>query len=287
MKERWLLNLILIGMVAALTLLVIFKPGKNDDAQNIALTELKTETIDHIRIQHGAAEVIVLQKTDDSWHLSQPLKARANHYKAESLARLAESRSQTRFEAKPGELGKYGLDKPQTTVWLNQQEIRFGDLHPLNNALYVSHQDAVYLIPAHYFASANGPYTDFINTRLLEESVKPVAIKLPGFSLTLVDGVWRREPRDEKLSADLVNTFIEEWRHAQALSVGHYGDGKILQTITMSLVDNKQEQDKATRTLELGILAYKPEFILYRKDEGLEYRFTEDTGTRLMTLKSD
>jgi len=39
-----------------------------------------------------------------------------------------------------------------------------------------------------------------------------------------------------------------------------------------------------TEKLVLGVLAYKPDFVLYRRDENLEYHFTEDTGKRLLTI---
>jgi hypothetical protein len=39
--------------------------------------------------------------------------------------------------------------------------------------------------------------------------------------------------------------------------------------------------------LELGILSYKPDFVLYREDENLEYRFTEDTGKRLLDINAE
>ena len=38
--------------------------------------------------------------------------------------------------------------------------------------------------------------------------------------------------------------------------------------------------------LSLGILAYKPDFVLYRPDENLEYHFTEATGKRLLNLNA-
>jgi hypothetical protein len=41
------------------------------------------------------------------------------------------------------------------------------------------------------------------------------------------------------------------------------------------------------RIIEFGVLAHKPEFVLYRKDENLEYSFPEETGTRLLRLKPE
>jgi hypothetical protein len=45
-------------------------------------------------------------------------------------------------------------------------------------------------------------------------------------------------------------------------------------------------RDDKTEKLVLGILAYKPDFVLYRRDENLEYHFTDDTGKRLLNISS-
>ena len=42
-----------------------------------------------------------------------------------------------------------------------------------------------------------------------------------------------------------------------------------------------------SNVIKLGVISYKPEFVLYRPDEKLEYRFSEDTGKRLLQLKPD
>jgi hypothetical protein len=49
--------------------------------------------------------------------------------------------------------------------------------------------------------------------------------------------------------------------------------------VILTLADGDRQ-----RVIEFGVLAYKPEFILVRKDEKLEYSFPEETGLRLMQL---
>jgi len=120
------------------------------------------------------------------------------------------------------------------------------------------------------------------HTRLLEDGRKPVNLKLPDFTLTLKDGTWRRQPKDEKLATDSINRFVDEWRHARALTVDRYSGKRVHEWIKMGFArDGKQE------VLRIGILAYKPDFILYRKDEGLEYHFPEDTGKRLLKIHEE
>ena len=137
------------------------------------------------------------------------------------------------------------------------------------------------LIPSHHVAVALYPYGNFIDSRLIEEELKPVAIRLPGFTLTLKDGAWQKTPRDEKLTTDRIHDFVAEWRNARALSVERYGGKPALKRVIFTLTKNGK-----TENLVLGILAYEPDFILYRPDEGLEYHFPEEIGKRLLRLSA-
>jgi hypothetical protein len=75
---------------------------------------------------------------------------------------------------------------------------------------------------------------------------------------------------------------VASWQNASALRVDRYSGGDEIGKIALtSLRDNKEVK------LHLGILAYKPEFILLRQDENLQYHFTEQTGVHLLNLKPD
>ena len=75
---------------------------------------------------------------------------------------------------------------------------------------------------------------------------------------------------------------MDEWRHARALSVEPYTGKPVRERVTITIID-----DGKTRLLEFGVLARKPEFVVVRKDENLEYHFPEDIGARLMQLKTE
>lgn len=283
MKNRWLLNVGLALLIGALVLVNIYQPGKKPEPEGKPLTALAAPDVQRIRLLRPKQPLLVLEKTGDAWRMTAPRTARANEVRVNELVQLAGTLVSTRFPAVPTELGKYGLDNPLATVFLNDQEIRFGAMHPLESQLYVWHDGQVALIPATTLHAASAPLNDFLNTGLLEDKTKPLAFRLPGFSLKQNgQGAWVRTPELKELGSDAINRFVDEWRFARALSVAPYSGKPVKERITLTLADG----DKP-RTLQLGVLAREPEFVVYRQDEGLEYHFPADIGARLMQIKPD
>ncbi|MHB1143029.1 MAG: DUF4340 domain-containing protein [Sulfuricaulis sp.] len=279
LRQRWLLNAGLLVVIGLLAWLVLHRSSQEKDIAGPPLTTLAAETISQLRIERPDHAAIALEKTGTQWTLTAPVRARANPFNVESLLRILTAPGETRFPAGGQDLAKFGLDRPRSRVHYGDTEIAFGSLHPLNNRIYVLHGNEIVLIPAHYLASAIYLYTNFIDSRLFEEQRKITAIKLPDFTLTQQDGAWRKQPPDKQLTSDRLNGFAAEWQNARALGVEKYSGREILDRIEISSV-----RDNKTEKLVLGILAYKPDFVLYRRDENLEYHFTEDTGKRLLSI---
>lgn len=283
MKNRWLLNIGLALLIAALVLVNVYQPGKKQEQEGTPLTLLAPQDLRQIRLVRPQQTPVVLEKIGETWRMNAPRSARANEVRVNELAQLAGNRVKVRFPATATELAKYGLDNPLVTVFLNDREIRFGGMHPLESQIYVWHDGQVALVPAAALRTASAPVNDFLSTSLLEDKTKPVAFHLPGFSLKQNEqGAWVRTPELKELGSDAVNRFVDEWRFARALSVAPYSGKPVKERVTLNLADG----DK-TRILELGVLAREPEFIVYRKDEGLEYHFPADIGARLMQIKPE
>ena len=271
------------ALVGALVLLAIYKPGAKQEQQGAPLTSLASQDIQRIRLLRPKQPQMVLEKNGEAWRLTAPLTARANDTRVSELVQLTTTRVPTRFPAGPSELGKFGLDNPLATLFLNEAEIRFGGMHPLENQLYVWHDGQVLLIPVAALRVASAPLNDFLNAGLLEEKTKPLAFRFPTFGLKQNEqGAWMRTPEMKELASDAINRFVDEWRYARALSVAPYSGKPIKERVTITVADG----DKS-RVVELGVLALEPEFIVYRKDENLQYHFATDIGTRLMQIKPE
>lgn len=285
MLARWLLNL---GLVALVALLAVFALNKrNTDEDQVLLTAIEPDNIQTVRLQHGDDEPIVIGQQLDKWMLLAPEPARANQFKIRNLLRLAAAASERQFAANTDSLDKYGLDKPVARLWLDDQVIHIGARHPFKNSQYVLHKDAVHLISAHFFDSSAYDYVDLISPRLFADHRRPVTLELPQLRLRRDNGTWTIEPEDESLTADRINDFIEQWRNVRALTVARYTGRPVVDRVRVRFAEDEGVTNQTRDKLELGILSYKPDFVLYREDENLEYRFTEDTGERLLNIKSE
>jgi hypothetical protein len=283
LKKRWWLNLALVALLGGLALVAVLEPGKKAPERAPKLTTLAPDAITRARIERPGQEPIVLEKTAGGWRLEAPLAARANGFNVENLLRVASADVDATIPDGEQALAQFGLDRPRARLWLDGEELAFGALHPLKNQVYVRYRSQVYLIAGHLFGPAGYDYRRYLAPRLLEEDRKPLRFKLPGFTLALKDGSWQREPADPQLTGDRINDFVREWQHASALDVDRYAGRPPVAHVDIAFA---ADGDK-TQTLRLGILAYKPELVLYRRDEGLEYRFPEETGKRLLTLAAE
>jgi hypothetical protein len=281
MRNRWLLNLALLLLVAGLAVFVTLRTPDRT-ASGPALTALSAADIAHLRLEKTGQEPIVLERRDDQWWMRAPVCARANRFHVDGLLRLISAPSELRLTSTPEELTKYGLDRPTARVGLDQEQILVGALHPFKNQHYVLYRGEVHLIASHRLSAVFQSYSGFIDSRLLAEGLQPAAFRLPGFAVTLRDGSWRREPPDETLASDRINNFVAEWLHARALAVERASQRPALDRIQIV-----HAVDGVPKTVTFEILGYQPEFVLRRKDQGLEYHFPEETGVRLLHLSSE
>ena len=286
-RKRWLLNLSLALFIIALALLVKYQPGVRGPQEGPPLTNLAADQIERIRIARLGQPEIILAKNAQDWRLIAPLRARADRFRIDGLLHLAGTRTEGGFPAQASDLAKYGLDKPAAKIWLDNAEIAFGGSHSLNDLQYVLYNGQIHLIPNASFRSIPAELTGFFSSRLLEEKYKLVGLKLPKLSLTLKDGSWKVEPENKTLSSDRINSFVDEWRYARALNVQQYRGKPVLSHIRISFLEEQPATTttaQAPKNLDLGILAYKPELVLYRKDEALQYHFPQEAGERLLNL---
>lgn len=283
LARRWWLNLALLVVVAGLGLFAWYHSQQVPKDTRPRLTDLSPDAVQTVDIQRAGQPEVQLARRDGDWRLLAPITARADAFAVKSLLRLLHAPVESSITPKDSDLARYGLEPPKLTVRLNGGTIEFGERHPLKNEQYVKFGSAVRLISSQYYAQAAAPYTNLIDSRLIEAGRKLVSIKLPDFTLTLKDGAWVREPSIEALSSDRINAFVDEWQHARALQVEeHSGDEKVQETVVVGLTN----PDGGSATLNIGVLAREPELILYRADEKLEYHFPKDTAQRLLVLKA-
>lgn len=283
MKNRWLLNLALITLVAVLAAVAYFQPGLKKDDTGTPLTSLRAEDVKQIRLKRPRRPEIVLEKSAEQWRLTAPRAARAGEFRVRELTRLAATSVTTRFTPDTAQLAGYGLNPPAVSVQLNDTVLAFGGMHPMQNNVYVQVGQDVALVPANFLRAALSGLDDLLSPNLLAEQEKLQSLRFAGFSLKQNEqGAWVRTPELKALGSDQANRFVDEWRLARALLVAPYAGKPLRERVTVTVL-----RDGQPVAIEFGVVARKPELVLVRLDEQLEYHFPQDVGERLLELKPE
>ena len=278
MHRRWLSNLLLLSMVAGLLLFMLLRP-EPDHSASTSLTTLEPDTIHTIQIRRRNNKAVVLKRGNAGWRLVAPQAARSHARNVARVLQISSAAARPIGVIDSRNRAKFGLDKPLATLWLNDTEIRFGAAHPLNNLQYVSVQSKVALISLNHFHIIANPLTALLSPRLLAANERPVDFRFPAHHLWLVQGQWRRQPAGEKAGPRSLARWVQDWRQATAQSVKPYAGKPAIDRVTITVADDKTGKQV---TLKFDVLAYRPAFILHRRDERLEYRIPVEIGRRLM-----
>ena len=281
LRRRWFVNLALLAIVVTLAAFTVYQRQQEKTESGPSLTTLTTENVGRIRIERPGQPVIVLVKNAGNWRLTSPVATRANRFNVENLLRVGAARSELKFDG--GGSARYGLVAPQAKLEVGDETFEFGALHPFHHQVYVRHRGVVHLVGAQALHAVLRAPSHFIDGRLIEPNRRLVGLQLPGFALELKDGAWQRLPPNKKLASDRLNDFVAQWTNAHALAVETAGQRPALASVRLMLV----RENIAPETLTLEILAYKPTFVLRRRDEKLEYHFPEEIGKRLLDIGND
>ncbi len=281
LRRRWLVNLTLLAVVVTLATFTVYQRQQEKIELGPPLAVLATENVGRIRIERPGQPVIVLEKHTENWRLTSPVAARANRFNVENLLRMPSARSELKLDG--GDPTQYGLVTPQAKLEVGDEIFEFGTLHPFRSQVYVRHRGVVHLVSAQALHAVLRAPNHFIDARLLEPERRLVGLRLPGFALELKDGAWQRLPPNKNLASDRLNDFAAQWTNAHALAVEAAGQRPALASVRLTLV----RENITPETLTLEILAYKPTFVLRRRDEKLEYHFPEEIGKRLLDIGND
>ncbi|MGA9851545.1 MAG: DUF4340 domain-containing protein [Gammaproteobacteria bacterium] len=279
MKTRLWLNIALIVVIAILVAFVYFKPGIRKPAPPVSLTTLKATDITSIRIARAQGDAVELARKDGTWQMVAPLKIRADQYLVKTMLDGIHAPVKSSFQVKQAELGKYGLDPPHLRLWLNGTEFDFGDTEPLNNYRYVKTGDSVQLTGGLlYFRISHSPLW-WASKRLLPEGARITGLQLPDATLTLKGAKWQLAPANADISADAIQTLVDNWQNAQAISTGKIGMGQSQGEIAIELAGDSQP-------LRFAILKDPDFLVLSRPDLGLQYELDSGQRAALLELKS-
>lgn len=280
MRKNTLTNLTLLLVVAALALLAIYEPGIEEPKEQPSLLSLDRDAVQHILIRRQGQPTIELERDSGNvWQLLQPLQVAASDYRIDSLLRVTDTKSLSRFSVDKGQLADYKLDKPQVVLELNRTaRIAFGAQTPLDQRRYVrlDDGDTIHLINDTLYYHLIGAFPGYISKRPLPKDISVQALRLPQLSLQWQQEHWQVEPKPEGFSADQITRLLDSWKFASALNVKEY-DGKAGESVSITLKGRE-------KPLEFLLTSREPDLILARPELGIQYHFPAESGEELLAL---
>ncbi len=284
MKKRWLINLVLLLVVAGVAAFLYLRPQQQEQTeQSHELSTLKLADFSDLRVEFPAKAPVVFEKRDGYWYMQQPYTARADQGLVQRILSIVAATSKEKFPA--DNLSQFGLDNPKLKVKMGGEEFLFGTYNPVSNEQYVAYKGAVYMLDPGYSESAATQPIELIS----KHPFKP-GEKIAGFDLSrleqwedirlnvdLENGNWKISAAEAKPDQNRMNEWLQEyWKKASATSVEPYTPDR---NTTYPSVEVKLEDGSK---VHFDKLQESPELLLGRPDEGMLYHFPQDVGFTML-----
>ena len=290
MTNKWVTNLILlIALVAAS--LVAFKSLKEEPKiiKGIEVSNFKLSDFDEIELNFPSKAKVHFKIIENHWKILSPVKGRANERYIYQILSILASRSPEKL--KSDNLKKYGLDQPQLKlVFLNnekmlKEEFIFGTYNPISENQYIKYKEDVFIVNGLFSETASYVPIEFIDKR----PIAPYEM-IQGFNFSRLEqwqknqlklvkknGKWITKGIDVKTTQeDILEWLSVSWDGLQALSLESFKmDSRLgYKSFDVIVDDNKK--------VTFYKIQESPQLHLYRKDEGLLYRFPGDLGFTML-----
>jgi len=285
MKKRWLLNLILLAVVAGLVTFLYVRP-KPEQAEpaTYEVSNYKLAEFNAISVEFPTKAAVTFEKVDGLWRLTAPHQTRADQASVQRILAIVAASSPVKLSA--SDMEKFGLNNPSIKLKLFRnkdqfEEFLFGTHNPLTDQQYVAHRNTVYLIANTYAEAASTQTIELIDKAPLKPTEKVAGFDLSRLeqweesrlNVDIVDGQWKVSIAKAKPQQNELNEWLDyNWVHNLAKSVEMYTPDrkKTYPSFEIKMADgSKVHFDKIQES---------PELILARPDEGVMYYFPQDVG---------
>ena len=286
MKARWLLNLLLLLVVAGLGFYVYQRPApveKKEQIYNIA--NFEPASVTHLKIEVPARKPLVFEKINGRWMMLEPYQGRADEL---SIGRVLSVILATSPEKLPlTDVAQFGLDNPQMVLRADDKTFSFGMFNPVGGQQFVAHGNQVYTLETVYGENATVQPLEFLDKRPFDRNEAIVGFDFgaleqwEGTNLKVNrgdDGKWQATTVSKykpNPNQDEMNDWFFNWSELQALSVEPFIPVKEPHPFTLiKLKDGK--------VVKLVKMQESPELLLVREDEKLQYHFPQDVGFTIL-----
>lgn len=288
MKLNWTVNVVLLLVVVAGSFYawnISQKEPVNDN--RIEISNLKLSDFSKIDIEFPSRQPTQFHLTDKGWRMLNPYKARADELYVYRILGILATTSPVKLPA--DELEKYGLAKPELKITFSNKEeevtFLFGTYNPVNEDQYILFNDHVYLISGGFSETAT-----FQPLELIDKNPIARFEKIKGFDFSRLEqwqenrlrvnksyNEWSVEGDNVSVESIQMDDWFEiTWEKLIATSVEPY---KMDARIGYKSFDITTEDD---HKITFYRIQESPELTLFRKDEGLLYRFPGDLGFTML-----
>ena len=151
LTRRHGLNLGLLVLAGGLAALVLIEPGRERSATIPPLLELTAERIERIVVERPGQERLAFERREGQWWMTAPEQGPANPVLIRPILQLAEARCAPSYAVADLDLSRLRLDPPRLRLWLNGQEIHFGDTAPTDSQRCLRVGGTVHLCPDRWY----------------------------------------------------------------------------------------------------------------------------------------
>lgn len=278
MNSRTLTNILL--LLVLLAFIGFYINTKNNPVEIQRITSISLSEINNIRIPRDNKADIVLQKNtlssgETEWRMIKPYAIKSHQFRVNTLLGLSQTPIDESYDSSALNLQHYALDKPRARIIFNDTEISFGKANPLNNKRYLKIGNKLALVNDQTYPLISAQAATFVDLRLLPEQAI-TALSLADLQIKKTETAhWKSTSKtlpDNALSADQIQTLLENWRSAQAFAVHKYMPRKKLAIVKISFKDN---------AIEFELSDDDPWLILARPDLGIEYHLDSSLKQKL------
>ena len=162
LTRRYGINLGLLGLAGGLAILALIEPGRERSTVIPPLLALTAERVERIAVERLGQERLAFERRDGRWWMTEPEHGPANPILINPILQLAQARCAPSYAVAGLDLPRLRLDPPRLRLWLNGQEIYFGDIAPTDGQRYLRIGATVHLCPDRWYPLLTSAAASFL-----------------------------------------------------------------------------------------------------------------------------
>jgi len=283
MKKRWLVNLVLLLLVAGLAVFVLTRPKLAEvKAKEYPVAAFDPAAVTKLSIQSGAKKPVEFEKKNGRWFMLAPFQGRADSLSIGRILSIANAVSPEKLPL--DDAAKFGLDNPQVRVKMDDKIFDFGMYNPVGGEQFVAHGGSAYTVASSFSEFATTQPLELLDKHPFERSETIVGFDLGAleqWELSKLkvdlqdDGKWKVSAAAAKPNQNEMNEWFTLWENLVATSVEPYTPDRAPHPFILVKL-------KSGKTVKLIKMQESPELLLVREDEHMQYHFPQDVGFTIL-----